>query len=146
MGFKSDSFDQRWVVVLAERWALQATSDQDTRTLEFQNKSLIRQTCHITLLLRLQAGRINLLTARRREQRVSLMVLSMVSCYMLCWMPYGVIALVSTFGTQGLVSPEVSVVPSILAKFSTVVNPVIYMFFNSQVRATELCNLIEGST
>lgn len=151
MGFKSDSFNQSWVGVLAERWALQAASDQDTLTLEFQNKSVIQQNCHITLPFLvvpgyLQVGRINLLTAQRREQHVLLMVLSMVSCYMLCWMPYGAIALVATFGRQGLVSPEVSVVPSILAKFSTVVNPVIYMFFNNQVRAAELYILIEGST
>lgn len=85
-------------------------------------------------------GRINLLTAQRREQHILMMVLSMISCYMLCWMPYGVIALLATFGRRGLVTPMVSVVPSILAKFSTVVNPVIYMFFNSQVRALQICN------
>lgn len=87
--------------------------------------------------MRLQVGRINQLTAQRREQHILLMVLSMVSCYMLCWMPYGVMALVATFGELGLVTPVVSVVPAILAKFSTVVNPVIYMFFNNQVRALE---------
>ena len=59
----------------------------------------------------------------------------MVSCYMLCWMPYGIMALVATFGRSGLVTPVVSVVPSVLAKFSTVINPIIYMFFNNQVRA-----------
>lgn len=63
---------------------------------------------------------------------------------MLCWMPYGVIALLATFGRRGLVTPVVSVVPSILAKFSTVVNPVIYMFFNNQVRALQICNAIDG--
>lgn len=59
----------------------------------------------------------------------------MVSCYMLCWMPYGVTALMATFGKSGLVTPMASVVPSVLAKFSTVVNPVIYVFLNNQVRA-----------
>ena len=53
---------------------------------------------------------------------------------MLCWMPYGIMALIATFGRSGLVTPIASVVPSILAKFSTVVNPVIYVFFNNQVR------------
>ncbi|KAM4554901.1 teleost multiple tissue opsin 3a [Odontesthes bonariensis] len=79
-----------------------------------------------------RVGKINLLTAQRREQHILLMVLSMVSCYMLCWMPYGIMALIATFGRLGLVTPMVSVVPSILAKFSTVVNPVIYVFFNTQ--------------
>ncbi|XP_041846018.1 teleost multiple tissue opsin 3a [Melanotaenia boesemani] len=79
-----------------------------------------------------RVGKINLLAAQRREQHILLMVLSMVSCYMLCWMPYGIMALVATFGRTGLVTPMASVVPSVLAKFSTVVNPVIYVFFNNQ--------------
>lgn len=82
-----------------------------------------------------QVGKINLLAAQRREQHILVMVLSMVSCYMLCWMPYGIMALMATFGRLGMVTPMASVVPSILAKFSTVVNPVIYVFFNNQVRA-----------
>ncbi|XP_070818670.1 teleost multiple tissue opsin 3a [Chaetodon trifascialis] len=79
-----------------------------------------------------RVGKINLLAAQRREQHILVMVLSMVSCYMLCWMPYGIMALMATFGRSGLVTPMASVVPSVLAKFSTVVNPVIYMFFNNQ--------------
>lgn len=50
-------------------------------------------------------------------------------------MPYGIMALMATFGRSGLVTPMASVVPSVLAKFSTVINPVIYVFFNNQVRA-----------
>ncbi|KAK1904329.1 Pinopsin [Dissostichus eleginoides] len=79
-----------------------------------------------------RVGKINLLAAHRREQHIMAMVLSMVSCYMLCWMPYGIMALVATFGRSGLVTPVVSVVPSVLAKFSTVINPIIYVFFNNQ--------------
>uniref|UniRef100_A0A674CSX5 G-protein coupled receptors family 1 profile domain-containing protein n=1 Tax=Salmo trutta TaxID=8032 RepID=A0A674CSX5_SALTR len=70
----------------------------------------------------------------RREQHILIMVLSMVSCYLLCWMPYGVMALVATFGRSGLVTPVASVVPTVLAKSSTVINPVIYVLFNNQVR------------
>ncbi|XP_069550262.1 teleost multiple tissue opsin 3a [Brachyistius frenatus] len=76
--------------------------------------------------------KINLLAAQRREQRILVMVFSMVSCYMLCWMPYGIMALIATFSRSGVVTPIASVVPSILAKSSTVVNPVIYVFFNNQ--------------
>ena len=97
-------------------------------------KSLKLLTCSSAPASRLQVGKINLLAAQRREQHILVMVSSMVSCYMLCWMPYGIMALVATFGRSGLVTPMASVVPSILAKFSTVVNPVIYIFFNNQVR------------
>ncbi|XP_070958991.1 teleost multiple tissue opsin 3a [Oncorhynchus clarkii lewisi] len=77
-------------------------------------------------------AKINLLSAQRREQHILLMVLSMVSCYLLCWMPYGVMALAATFGRSGLVTPVASVVPAVLAKSSTVINPVIYVLFNNQ--------------
>ncbi|CAL9707085.1 unnamed protein product [Knipowitschia caucasica] len=86
---------------------------------------------HILLAIK-RVGKINVLSAQRREQHILFMVLSMVSCYMLCWMPYGVMALVTTFGRSGTVTPVASIVPAILAKFSTVVNPLIYIFFNNQ--------------
>lgn len=97
-------------------------------------------TSHLTSvtlpLLCLQVGKINLLSAQRREQHILTMVLSMVSCFILCWMPYGIMALMATFGRSGLVTPVASTVPSVLAKFSTVVNPIIYIFFNNQVRSS----------
>ncbi|KAI7810115.1 teleost multiple tissue opsin a [Triplophysa rosa] len=60
------------------------------------------------------------------------MVITMVVFYLLCWLPYGIMALLATFGAPGLVTVEASIVPSILAKFSTVINPVIYIFMNKQ--------------
>lgn len=66
------------------------------------------------------------------------MVVSMVSCYLLCWMPYGVMALLGTFSV-GIVSPTASVVSSVLAKSSTVLNPIIYVLFNNQVCASYRC-------
>lgn len=57
----------------------------------------------------------------------------MVVCYLLCWLPYGIMALLATFGPPGLVTPEASIIPSVLAKTSTVINPVIYVFMNKQV-------------
>lgn len=71
--------------------------------------------------------------SRKREQRVLFMVIIMVICYLLCWLPYGVVALMATFGPPDLVTPEASIIPSILAKSSTVINPVIYVFMNKQV-------------
>lgn len=79
--------------------------------------------------------RINTTLSRKREQRVLLLVVTMVVCYLLCWLPYGIMALVVTFGEPGLVTPEASIVPSLLAKTSTVINPVIYIFLNKQVRS-----------
>ncbi|KAL7846281.1 hypothetical protein SRHO_G00212610 [Serrasalmus rhombeus] len=78
------------------------------------------------------AAKVQRTAAQRREGWVLLMVLIMVSCYLLCWLPYGVVALLGTFGPSGSVSPTASIVPSVLAKSSTVLNPIIYVFFNKQ--------------
>ncbi|KAF1383439.1 hypothetical protein PFLUV_G00131910 [Perca fluviatilis] len=56
----------------------------------------------------------------------------MVIFYLLCWLPYGIMALMATFGSPGLVTPVASIIPSLLAKTSTVINPVIYVFMNKQ--------------
>lgn len=77
---------------------------------------------------------------RRREQRVLVMVVTMVVCYLVCWLPYGVMALLATFGPRDLLTPEASITPSLLAKFSTVINPFIYIFMNKQVRLYESVN------
>ncbi|XP_037837663.1 vertebrate ancient opsin [Kryptolebias marmoratus] len=75
---------------------------------------------------------INASLSKKREQRVLFMVVIMVICYLLCWLPYGIMALLATFGPPGLVTPEASIIPSVLAKTSTVINPVIYVFMNKQ--------------
>ncbi|KAL1006537.1 hypothetical protein UPYG_G00073580 [Umbra pygmaea] len=76
--------------------------------------------------------RLSSAVTRRREQRVLVMVVTMVACYLLCWLPYGVAALLATFGPCGLLTPEVTIIPSLLAKTSTVINPVIYIYMNRQ--------------
>ncbi|XP_068197002.1 teleost multiple tissue opsin a [Antennarius striatus] len=79
-----------------------------------------------------QVSGVNVAVSRRREQRVLVMVVVMVICYLLCWLPYGVMALLAAFGPPALLTPEASIIPSVLAKASTVINPVIYVFMNKQ--------------
>ncbi|KAL6097580.1 uncharacterized protein ACO6RY_13091 [Pungitius sinensis] len=79
-----------------------------------------------------QVSVVSSVVTRHREQRVLAMVVVMVACYLVCWLPYGVAALLAAFGPRDLLSPEASITPSLLAKFSTVVNPFIYIFMNKQ--------------
>lgn len=87
----------------------------------------------INLFISMKVSSVNTTMSRKREHRVLLMVITMVIFYLLCWLPYGIVALLATFGAPGLVTAEASIVPSILAKSSTVINPVIYIFMNKQV-------------
>uniref|UniRef100_A0A1A8NTU5 Teleost multiple tissue opsin a n=2 Tax=Nothobranchius rachovii TaxID=451742 RepID=A0A1A8NTU5_9TELE len=94
---------------------------------------LVIVLCYGKLLYAIkQVSGINLSLNKKREQRVLFMVVIMVICYLLCWLPYGIMALLATFGPAGLVTPEASIIPSVLAKTSTVINPVIYVFMNKQ--------------
>ncbi|KAM6953378.1 teleost multiple tissue opsin b [Aplochiton taeniatus] len=89
--------------------------------------------CYVNLLVAIrQVSSVSSVITRRREQRVLAMVVTMVACYLVCWMPYGVAALLATFGPRDLLTPEVSIMPSLLAKASTAVNPLIYIFMNKQ--------------
>uniref|UniRef100_A0A8C4JEN9 Vertebrate ancient opsin-like n=1 Tax=Dromaius novaehollandiae TaxID=8790 RepID=A0A8C4JEN9_DRONO len=82
--------------------------------------------------LSIQVGKIHKNAARKREYHVLFMVITTVICYLMCWIPYGVIALLATFGKPGVVTPVASTIPSILAKSSTVCNPIIYILMNKQ--------------
>ncbi|XP_005748590.1 pinopsin-like isoform X1 [Pundamilia nyererei] len=94
---------------------------------------LIMVYCYSRLLYAVkQVGRIRRTAARRREFHILFMVITTVVCYLICWMPYGIVAMMATFGRPGLISPVASVIPSILAKTSTVINPVIYILMNKQ--------------
>lgn len=77
-------------------------------------------------------------SGERRESRVLQMVVCMVAGYLLCWMPYGVVAMLASFGPPGAVPPIASLIPSLLAKTSTVLNPVIYVRLNHQVAMATL--------
>ncbi|KAL4648267.1 pinopsin-like [Arapaima gigas] len=89
--------------------------------------------CYSRILITVRGvAKVNETAAQRREKRILAVVVCMVSCYLLCWMPYGVVALLAAFGHAGLITPVVSVVPSVLAKSSTVFNPVIYLLLNNQ--------------
>lgn len=92
----------------------------------------------ISFLFPSQVRSVSSVVNRRREHRVLVMVVTMVVCYLVCWLPYGVAALLSTFGPRDLLTPQASITPSLLAKFSTVVNPCIYIFMNKQVRFLSL--------
>ncbi|KAK1167876.1 opsin-3-like [Acipenser oxyrinchus oxyrinchus] len=94
---------------------------------------LVMGYCYGWLLYTVKrVGKVRRTAARRREYHILFMVITTVVCYLLCWTPYGVVAMMATFGKPGIVTSTASVVPSILAKSSTALNPVIYILMNKQ--------------
>uniref|UniRef100_A0A3B5LE98 G-protein coupled receptors family 1 profile domain-containing protein n=1 Tax=Xiphophorus couchianus TaxID=32473 RepID=A0A3B5LE98_9TELE len=81
------------------------------------------------------------------EGRILLMVVAMVTGYLLCWTPYAVMAMLASFGRPGAVPPAAALIPALLAKTSTVLNPVICVLLNNQVREHKCvcCNHLLGA-
>ncbi|KAJ3592448.1 hypothetical protein NHX12_007575 [Muraenolepis orangiensis] len=104
---------------------------------------LLMVYCYCRLLWAVkQVGKVRKNAARRREYHILFMVLTTVVCYLVCWMPYGVVAMMATFGPPDAVSPVASVVPSLLAKSSTVINPLIYILMNKKLKQEVLLEVV----
>jgi c-opsin len=73
------------------------------------------------------------------EKRSTMMVAVMIGAFLIAWTPYSILALVETFSDNNVtssvvsISPVVATVPSLFAKTSSVLNPIIYGFLNTQV-------------
>lgn len=52
-----------------------------------------------------------------------------------CWSPYGMVSLWSVLQESSSISPEVSLLPCMFAKSSTVYNPFIYYIFSHNFKA-----------
>ncbi|MEQ2168008.1 hypothetical protein GOODEAATRI_009922, partial [Goodea atripinnis] len=51
-----------------------------------------------------------------------------------CWAPYGLVSLWSVLNDSSKIPPEVSLLPCMFAKSSTVYNPLIYYFFSQSFK------------
>uniref|UniRef100_A0A3B3ZF49 G-protein coupled receptors family 1 profile domain-containing protein n=1 Tax=Periophthalmus magnuspinnatus TaxID=409849 RepID=A0A3B3ZF49_9GOBI len=68
------------------------------------------------------------------ETRVAFMVVLMVLTFLVSWLPYASLAMVTVFFHDVPISPLVGTVPVYLAKSSTAYNPIIYIYLNKQFR------------
>uniref|UniRef100_A0A8C4TJ21 Parapinopsin a n=1 Tax=Erpetoichthys calabaricus TaxID=27687 RepID=A0A8C4TJ21_ERPCA len=73
-------------------------------------------------------------TTAKAEAKVARMVIVMILAFLICWLPYAAFSLAVVFNSQFYIHPLVATVPMYLAKTSTVYNPIIYIFMNTQVR------------
>ncbi|XP_069486197.1 pinopsin-like [Ambystoma mexicanum] len=71
------------------------------------------------------------------EKRAVKMVLAMVLAFLICWLPYTILALIIVIRPSIYIPPLVATLPTYFAKTSPVYNPIIYLFFNRQQDNTE---------
>ncbi|XP_059212643.1 opsin 8, group member b isoform X2 [Centropristis striata] len=67
--------------------------------------------------------------------------------FIVCWTPYAIVSLWSIFREAGSIPPEVSLLPCMFAKSSTVYNPMIYYLFSKTFKSEvkQLCWFCLGS-
>lgn len=78
----------------------------------------------------------------KSEMKVAYMVILMVVTFLLSWLPYAGLAMLVVFKPEVEIHPLVGTVPVYLAKSSTVYNPIIYIYLNTQVRILQRQNFI----
>ncbi|GIY86136.1 c-opsin [Caerostris extrusa] len=80
-------------------------------------------------------------TTAKAEHKVTVMASMMIVCTLAAWTPYAVVSLMVSLGYDHLLGPVSSVCPAIFAKTSVVYNPIVYFFFNTQIREAILAKM-----
>ncbi|XP_067670756.1 rhodopsin, GQ-coupled-like [Haliotis asinina] len=89
--------------------------------------------------LQSHSAEISIGTRRQRyffkaEVKTTIIVIVIILFFCLSWMPYVIVALIGLFGDQSVITPLTAVIPSIVAKTSTVSNPILYSISHPKVR------------
>ena len=71
--------------------------------------------------------------SKKRDSKVTMLVVWMNFAFLTCWMPYGIIVILSIYGGEGYVHPKYIVIPLLASKSSVCWNPFLYVCLNFQV-------------
>ncbi|XP_025091427.1 rhodopsin, GQ-coupled-like [Pomacea canaliculata] len=75
----------------------------------------------------------------RHELRLIKITLLMSACFLLAWLPYSIVSMVSAYVSGLHVSGLNSVLPTLLAKVSHISNPLVYFTLNPRLRQRVPC-------
>ncbi|RNA18117.1 hypothetical protein BpHYR1_022494 [Brachionus plicatilis] len=72
----------------------------------------------------------------RREKRVLKRIILNVTCFCLAWMPYVIMTLTAQFGNniENYINPFSTSIPGIIAKISSIYNPILYTLTNKNCK------------
>ncbi|KAG8197016.1 hypothetical protein JTE90_004288 [Oedothorax gibbosus] len=77
----------------------------------------------------------------KAERKVTVMACVMLFCTLVAWTPYAAVSLMVALGYGAMLGPISAVSPAIFAKTSVVYNPIVYFFFNTQIRECILAKM-----
>ena len=94
------------------------------------HKSLISNNEYRTLNLQSGAGGDKMASLlqhnRRQEMKITKVLASCIVSFCICWVPYALVTQLAINGLQDYVTPHVAELPVMLAKSSSIWNPIIY--------------------
>ena len=73
-------------------------------------------------------------TGMKKELKTAKVSLIIILVFCISWFPYATIALIGVFGDQTLVTRLGSGIPCLCAKFSTIINPLMYALLHPKLR------------
>lgn len=73
----------------------------------------------------------------KRESKVLKRIILNVTLFCVAWLPYACVALLGQFGNniENYLTPYTTSIPAILAKFSSIYNPILYTLTNRDCKA-----------
>ncbi|XP_008335469.1 opsin-5 isoform X2 [Cynoglossus semilaevis] len=75
------------------------------------------------------------------EMKLTKVAMLICAGFLIAWIPYAVVSVVSAFGEPDTVPISVSVIPTLLAKSSAMYNPIIYQLVDMKNSCTKVCSL-----
>ena len=81
-------------------------------------------------------------TGMKKELKTAKVSLIIILVFCISWSPYATISLIGVFGDQNLVTRLGSGIPCLCAKFSTVINPILYALLHPKFRQRLLNSVI----
>ncbi|XP_061175787.1 rhodopsin-like [Saccostrea echinata] len=100
-----------------------------------RNLSMSKHSENASLNIRMQRYRV------RAEIRTALIIIGLVCLFVVSWLPYTVTAMIGLFGDQSLITPYLSSVAGLVAKTSTVFNPIVYAIIHPKFK-TKIKSLV----
>ena len=82
-------------------------------------------------MFKLQRLRDNIKVQQQKQRKLSFLIVSMILSFYICWMPYTISVLLAMAG--GSLPTSAIVSATLFAKSGTIINPILYIFYNKEV-------------
>ena len=103
-----------------------------------KNKQTLEKNLHIRTMKMQYNDSLSKLCVKTKiiftEWQLTKNAIFIITAFCLSWLPYGIISLIGQFSChpEMYVTPKTTLIPVLMAKFSTILNPIIYIFSNKR--------------